>query len=71
LSDNGIGFSAASAAGDWLSLSVPVAKANELLQADFSVFTHTASGTESIRTLEYSIPSNLQPHIKLFTPTTS
>ncbi|KAJ7932719.1 subtilisin-like protein [Mycena leptocephala] len=71
LSDNGIEFSAASAAGDWLSLSVPVAKANELLQADFSVFTHTASGAESIRTLEYSIPSNLQPHIKLFTPTTS
>ncbi|KAJ6567134.1 subtilisin-like protein [Mycena capillaripes] len=71
LSDNGIEFSSASAAGDWLSLAVPVAKANELLNADFSVFTHAATGTESIRTLTYSIPASLQPHIKLFTPTTS
>ncbi|KAF7353862.1 Subtilisin-like protein [Mycena venus] len=71
LSDNGIDFTPASAAGDWISLSIPVEKANELLKADFSVFTHTESGKESIRTLEYSIPASLQPHIKLFTPTTS
>ncbi|KAJ7184560.1 subtilisin-like protein [Mycena filopes] len=71
LSDNGIESTPVSAAGDWLSIAVPVAKANELLKADFSVFTHTESGQESIRTLEYSIPSSLQQHIKLFTPTTS
>ncbi|KAJ7041982.1 subtilisin-like protein [Mycena alexandri] len=71
LSDNGIESTPISAAGDWLSIAVPVAKANELLKADFSVFTHTASGQESIRTLEYSIPASLQQHIKLFTPTTS
>ncbi|KAJ6554255.1 family S53 protease [Mycena capillaripes] len=71
LSDNGIDSTPVSAAGDWIAVSVPVVKANELLNADFSVFTHTASGKESIRTLEYSIPASLQPHIKLFTPTTS
>ncbi|KAJ7684370.1 subtilisin-like protein [Mycena polygramma] len=71
LSDNGIESSRASAAGDWLSVAIPVSKANDLLKADFSVFTHTATGQQSIRTLEYSIPASLQSHIKLFTPTTS
>ncbi|KAJ7891371.1 subtilisin-like protein [Mycena olivaceomarginata] len=71
LSENDIEFKTVSDAGDWISLSVPVAKANELLNADFSVFTHIESGKESIRTLEYSIPASLQSHIKLFTPTTS
>ncbi|KAJ7765733.1 subtilisin-like protein [Mycena metata] len=71
LSDNGIESTPVSAVGDWLSIAVPVAKANELLKADFSVFTHTASGEQSIRTLEYSIPASLQEHINLFTPTTS
>ncbi|KAJ7700763.1 subtilisin-like protein [Mycena rosella] len=71
LSENGIEFTPASAAGDWISLTVPAAKANELLKADFSVFTHTDSGKESIRTLEYSIPASLQAHIKLVTPTIS
>ncbi|KAJ6606105.1 subtilisin-like protein [Mycena vulgaris] len=71
LSENGIEFTPASAAGDWISFTVPAAKANELLKADFSVFTHTATGQESIRTLEYSIPASLQDHIKLVTPTTS
>lgn len=71
LSDNGIEFTPSSSAGDWISIAVPAAKANELLKADFSVFTHTASGQQSIRTLEYSIPASLQSHIKLVTPTTS
>ncbi|KAJ7107249.1 subtilisin-like protein [Mycena crocata] len=71
LSENGVEFSPSSAAGDWISISVPAAKANDLLKADFSVFKHTASGQESIRTLEYSIPASLQAHIKLVTPTTS
>jgi tripeptidyl-peptidase-1 len=71
LSENGLESTPVSAAGDWIAFSVPVAKANELLKADFSVFTHTASGQQSIRTLEYSIPALLQAHIKLVTPTTS
>ncbi|KAF7298358.1 Subtilisin-like protein [Mycena kentingensis (nom. inval.)] len=71
LADHGITASPASAAGDWISISVPVEKANTLLGADFSVFSHTDTGVESIRTLEYSIPASLQPHIKVVTPTTS
>ncbi|KAF7323341.1 Subtilisin-like protein [Mycena chlorophos] len=71
LSENGIESSAVTPAGDWISISVPVAKANEIFGADFTVFTHTNSGTDYIRTLEYSIPETLQSHIKVVTPTTS
>ncbi|KAJ7290164.1 family S53 protease [Mycena rebaudengoi] len=71
LSENDIEAGTASSAGDWISFSVPVSKANELLKAEFSVFTHAESGHKSIRTLEYSIPASLQQHIKLVTPTTS
>jgi tripeptidyl-peptidase-1 len=48
-----------------------VAKANELLSTDFSVFTHLESGMTSIRTLAYSIPRALQGHIDFVHPTTS
>ncbi|KAJ7215326.1 subtilisin-like protein [Mycena haematopus] len=71
LTSNSIQFKSASAAGDWISISLPVSQANELLDADFSVFTHTDSGKQSIRTMQYSIPASLQPHINLFTPTIS
>ncbi|KAJ7500360.1 subtilisin-like protein, partial [Mycena galericulata] len=71
LSDNGIESTPKSAAGDWISISVTAAQANELLKADFSVFTHIASGQQSIRTLEYSIPASLQNHVRILTPTTS
>ncbi|KAF7376352.1 Subtilisin-like protein [Mycena sanguinolenta] len=71
LSDNGLDFTPVSAAGDWISITVPVSKANELLKADFSVFTHEASRQQSVRTMEYSIPASLQAHIKVVTPTTS
>ncbi|KAF7324468.1 Subtilisin-like protein [Mycena sanguinolenta] len=71
LTSNGIQSTSASAAGDWISISLDVAKANELLDADFSVFTHTDSGKQMIRTMQYSIPASLQSHINVFTPTTS
>jgi tripeptidyl-peptidase-1 len=54
-----------------LEIAIPVAKANELLSTDFSIFTHVESGQTSIRTLEYSIPAVLQGHIDFFHPTTS
>ncbi|CAK5270753.1 unnamed protein product [Mycena citricolor] len=71
LSSHGIESTRVSASGDWISINVPVSKANELLGANYHVFTHTASGTQSIRTLEYSIPAALKDHIRVVTPTTS
>lgn len=70
LQSNGINATTLSPAGDWLGFSVPVSKANEMFDADFSVFKHVASGARSIRTLSYSIPSSLQGHLDVVHPTT-
>ena len=69
LSENGLEAVPISPAGDWLSISVPVSKANDLLDTEFAVFTHTESGHESIRTLAYSIPTDLVGHLDLVHPT--
>ena len=70
LTSNGINATVLSPAGDWLGFSVPVSKANELFDADFSVFSHVATGKRQIRTLSYSIPSSLNNHVDLVHPTT-
>ena len=56
-------------AGDWLSIQIPVFKANEMFDADFSLFTHPSTNKRTIRTLSYSIPSSLRGHIDLIHPT--
>ncbi|KAI0823344.1 family S53 protease [Trametes gibbosa] len=70
LKENDIDAATASPAGDWLSFSIPVSKANALLDADFTVFNHTATGKTSIRTLSYSIPADLKGHLDFVHPTT-
>jgi tripeptidyl-peptidase-1 len=62
---------AVSHAGDWLQFSIPVEKANEYFGANFSVYTHTETGAEIVRTLEYSLPAELTNHIKILHPTLS
>lgn len=62
---------AISPAGDWLSISVPASTANKLFDADFDVYTHTASGKQAIRTLSYSIPTDLVGHLEFVHPTIS
>ncbi|KAI0628873.1 family S53 protease [Trametes polyzona] len=69
LKENGLDAHSISPAGDWLAFEVPVSKANELFDADFSVFTHEETGLEAIRTLSYSIPAELQGHLDLVHPT--
>ncbi|KAJ7025641.1 family S53 protease [Mycena alexandri] len=62
---------AVSHAGDWLQFSISVEKANEYFGANFSLFTHTDTGSEIVRTLEYSLPAELTNHIKVLHPTLS
>ncbi|KAI1786392.1 family S53 protease [Ganoderma leucocontextum] len=69
LKENGITAKTISATGDWLSFEVPVSKANELFDAEFSVFKHDDTGMEAVRTLSYSIPAELQGHLDLVHPT--
>ncbi|KAI0669376.1 family S53 protease [Trametes maxima] len=69
LKENDITAQTISPAGDWLSFEVPVSKANDLFDADFSVFTHDDTDLKAIRTLSYSIPAELQGHLDLVHPT--
>lgn len=71
LDENNITFTSVSPGGDWLAISVPVSQANELLNADFSIFVHDESGSKSIRALRYSIPTDLVGHLQLVHPVTT
>ncbi|KAJ3553438.1 hypothetical protein NM688_g3613 [Phlebia brevispora] len=57
--------------GDLLRLNTTVSVANQLLDAEFSLFTNTHTGAQSIRTLNYSIPVDLVGHVQFVHPTIS
>ena len=67
LSENGIKSHVISPAGDWIEFTAPVSQAADLFNADFSVFQHTG-GSQSIRTLEYSLPIDLNNHVEFLFP---
>ena len=69
LTQNDITAKPISDTGDWLAFEVLVSKANELFDADFSIYTHDSTGMEAVRTLAYSIPAELQGHLELVHPT--
>ncbi|EPT01819.1 hypothetical protein FOMPIDRAFT_1119585 [Fomitopsis schrenkii] len=71
LADNKIDATTISHGGDWLAISLPVSQANEMLDADFSVYTHEESGTQIIRALQYSIPDDLVGHLQVVHPVTT
>ncbi|VDB99691.1 unnamed protein product [Peniophora sp. CBMAI 1063] len=56
-------------AGDHLSITLPVAQANELFDANFETFTHTSTGKQAVRALAYSLPADLAPHVEFVHPT--
>ena len=70
LQEHGLTSKPLTAAGDWIQVMMNVSQANTLLAADFSMFSHSDSGMETLRTLSYSIPSALKGHIDLIHPTT-
>ncbi|CCM03029.1 uncharacterized protein FIBRA_05146 [Fibroporia radiculosa] len=67
--ENNINATTINSAGDWLAFSMLVGQANNLFGANFSIFTHNASGKKITRTLSYSIPSYLKGHVELVHPT--
>jgi tripeptidyl-peptidase-1 len=58
-----------SAAGDWLSVTVPVSIAEKMLDTTYNVYQHD-SGSYVVRAREYSLPRSLHDHIDLVQPTT-
>lgn len=59
-----------SEAGDTLTLSIPVALAENMLSAKYSVFYHPSTNTYRVRTTSYSLPVTLHGHISVIAPTT-
>ncbi|EIW76284.1 tripeptidyl peptidase A [Coniophora puteana RWD-64-598 SS2] len=59
-----------SAAGDMVTIRVPVAVAESMLDTKFHVYTHAASGDSAIRTTAYSLPELLHDHVSFVQPTT-
>ncbi|EJD44918.1 hypothetical protein AURDEDRAFT_64960 [Auricularia subglabra TFB-10046 SS5] len=69
LAANGIVAVPFSPAGDWLEFNISAAAAGSLFDTEFTVFEHAAEGgSRGIRTLQYSLPDTIQPHIDLFLP---
>ncbi|KZT33755.1 subtilisin-like protein [Sistotremastrum suecicum HHB10207 ss-3] len=60
-----------SSAGDWISISIPVFKAEEMLRTTYYIWEYEVNNATLIRTTSYSLPSNLHPHVDVIQPTTS
>ncbi|KAK7053665.1 family S53 protease-like protein [Favolaschia claudopus] len=70
-SANGLKSSVVSPNGDWVSLTLPVSTANQLLGARFETFTHRSLAHPITRTLSISLPSELVGHVEAIHPATS
>ncbi|KAJ6581843.1 family S53 protease [Mycena capillaripes] len=70
-SNNVSAVSSSGAAGDWLTATIPISKANDLLGANYERFQHINSGKTYARTLAYSLPASVAPHIDDIHPSTT
>lgn len=59
-----------SPAEDFMSVTLPVAKIEKLLDTKFAVYRHV-DGSKLVRTLEWKLPLHLHEHINAIQPTTS
>ncbi|KAE8154001.1 subtilisin-like protein [Aspergillus avenaceus] len=55
---------------DWITFTVPVDQAQEMLKTRFYNFEHTRTKAKVIRTMRYSVPKQVQPYILMIQPTT-
>lgn len=70
LNEHGIHNIGEAPAKDWLSIVVPIEKAEELLQTSYKSFRHP-DGHSISRAPEWSLPLHLHEHIDVVQPTTS
>lgn len=71
LASHGLVANKSSSSGDWLAVTVPVSKANDMLSAKYETFTHIASGKTYARTLAFSLPTEVADFIDHIHPTTT
>lgn len=68
---NGLAMTIISPFGDWISITTSVSLANKLFDAEFRQFTHADSQEQLIRSLSFSLPSELNGHVVTAHPTTT
>ncbi|KAH9900178.1 subtilisin-like protein [Xylariomycetidae sp. FL2044] len=56
--------------GEWVNFRATVSKASSLLNTEFGVYNHVGTDVEKVRTLHYSVPSEVTTHITMIQPTT-
>ncbi|TRM64249.1 peptidase S8/S53 domain-containing protein [Schizophyllum amplum] len=71
LASEGITFKVDGADADWITFSIPVSKANELLGASYENFVHSPTDVVQVRTMAYSLPEAISGHVDAVYPTTS
>ena len=54
-----------------MNIEVPVAQANTLLDADFTVYKNPSTGVTTVRTLAYSLPKSVKPFVDFVYPATA
>ncbi|KAJ7623726.1 peptidase S8/S53 domain-containing protein [Roridomyces roridus] len=59
-----------STAGEWVTIRVSVAQAEQMLNTKYGVYYHPASGSQVVRTMGYSLPTELHSHVDVISPTT-
>lgn len=50
---------------DWYIVNTTLGTAMELLQADYHLYENTETGKTTVRTLAYSLPAELHPHVDM------
>ncbi|KAI0339424.1 subtilisin-like protein [Trametopsis cervina] len=56
--------------GSWLRLPVTVDQASRMLNATYEIYKHEGTSEYIVRTLSYSLPASLHPHVGVVTPST-
>jgi tripeptidyl-peptidase-1 len=52
-----------SSASGWLNIRLSVSQAEQLLNATYGRYYHSASSSYTVRTLSYALPHSVHPHV--------
>ncbi|KAH9855352.1 peptidase S8/S53 domain-containing protein [Lenzites betulinus] len=70
LKSHGITLTSQSPAGDMLRIQIPLAKANQIFNANFSAYVHDATDATMWRTMTYGVDDSVADHLSFVYPTT-
>jgi tripeptidyl-peptidase-1 len=56
--------------GNWITFQGTISQAEQMLKTEYSYYHHHATDSTVLRTLRYSVPNDIHPHVQLIQPTT-